>query len=407
MSSAFDLDPASLSAGEQLDALVASQRELDRIEARQLRLLAAIVERSFTDSVAPDLDKVWVKEDIRAALGRSAMYVTSRIAFAQALVHRLPDTLSALEAGTVSIAHAHYLYESVLTLGDADAAAVQAAALPFAVGRDLAAFRRKVRREVVRLDPRTMEQRLDAAIDRRRVWSRPEPDGMTMFGACLPATHAAEIMAAIDFRATEYGPDDPRTIDQRRADALRELVRAGTALSACANCGTHPGPARPAVQVTVALSTLLGIDDEPGELAGHGAIPAALARRVAADPAGTWRRLVTDPMGRLVEYGRRTYRPPADLRRHVIARDLTCRFPTCHRPAHRCELDHVVPWGIGGTTDAANLIALCARHHHAKHEAGWRLRRLPNGSIEWTSPTGHTYLVPAATYPIDTTARAG
>ncbi|MDT4980426.1 MAG: hypothetical protein QOG07_2305, partial [Pseudonocardiales bacterium] len=29
--------------------------------------------------------------------------------------------------------------------------------------------------------------------------------------------------------------------------------------------------------------------------------------------------------------------------------------------------------------------------------------RLDDGSIQWTSPTGHTYLEPAATYPIDQT----
>jgi hypothetical protein len=43
------------------------------------------------------------------------------------------------------------------------------------------------------------------------------------------------------------------------------------------------------------------------------------------------------------------------------------------------------------------------RHHHAKHEAGWQPRRLPNGDLEWTSPTGHVYIKEAATYPIDQT----
>jgi hypothetical protein len=33
--------------------------------------------------------------------------------------------------------------------------------------------------------------------------------------------------------------------------------------------------------------------------------------------------------------------------------------------------------------------------------------RLPDGSIEWTSPTGHKYIEPAATYPIDRTRELG
>jgi 5-methylcytosine-specific restriction endonuclease McrA len=161
---------------------------------------------------------------------------------------------------------------------------------------------------------------------------------------------------------------------------------------------------RPSVQVTVALSTLLGLDEQPGDLDGSGPIPATLARRIAADPSGTWRRLVTDETGRLLDYGRNTYRPPKDLTEHVIARDRTCRFPNCNRKAGRCEIDHRRPWEQGGTTNRANLDALCSRHHHGKHQAGWRPKRLPDGTIEWTSPTGHKYTEEAATYPIDQTA---
>jgi hypothetical protein len=108
-------------------------------------------------------------------------------------------------------------------------------------------------------------------------------------------------------------------------------------------------------------------------------------------------------MGRLLDYGRNTYRPPKDLTEHVIARDRTCRFPNCNRKACRCELDHRRPWGQGGTTNQANLDALCSRHHHGKHEAGWTPKRQPDGSVEWTSPTGHTYVEEAATYPLDHT----
>ena len=151
--------------------------------------------------------------------------------------------------------------------------------------------------------------------------------------------------------------------------------------------------------MTIALSTLLGYDQQPGELDGHGPIPTDLALRLAADPTATWRRLITDEHGRLLDYGRTTYRPPADLTRHVIARDQTCRFPTCNRKAHRCELDHTHPWHTGGTTDPANLNALCRRHHHAKHDTGWQPQRLTDGTIRWTSPTGHTYLVPASQLP--------
>lgn len=51
----------------------------------------------------------------------------------------------------------------------------------------------------------------------------------------------------------------------------------------------------PAIEVRVGLQTLLGLDDEPGDLAGYGPIPAGLARDLAGDRTGTWRRVLTDP----------------------------------------------------------------------------------------------------------------
>jgi hypothetical protein len=208
-------------------------------------------------------------------------------------------------------------------------------------------------------------------------------------------------MAAVTALAARRDSADPRTADQRRADALVQLGLDALAGEISRLLPRHQRM-RPAVQVTVALSTLLGLDDEAGELAGVGAISASAARELAADPSGTWRRLVTDKVGRLVDYGRSVYRPPADLARYVMARDRTCRFPTCTRTAERGELDHTVPWSEGGPTNAANLVALCSRHHHLRHETEWSYASGDDDvGITWRSPTGLTYSVPTATYPED------
>jgi Domain of unknown function (DUF222) len=423
------LDPTALSQPARVDVLTSVERQIAWLQARQLQVLAAMAEDPMPASVAPELDREWVKEEVRAALRESAVGAEIRLGLARELTRRLPETLAALERGEITLRHARCLVEAVAFLDDQTAASVQATALPFAAGRDLAAFRRKVAREVLVADPRSaLERHADQLAD-RRVCINAETDGMASLYGLLPADGAAALMTVLDERAARRERGDERTSDQRRADALVQLaLDARNGRPDCPKCsptqarlpgGDTPATPRPGspggstsprwhsmhptVQVTVALSTLLGFDEAPAELDGHGPIPAELTRRIAADESGTWRRLVTDELGRLIDYGRSTYRPPADLSRYVIARDRTCRFPTCNRRACRCELDHATAWTDGGRTNAANLNCLCCRHHHAKHDASWRLKRRADGGIEWTSPTGHSYVVLPATYPVDTT----
>lgn len=434
MKTSYDCDPLSLSLDDRIGAVVAAEREIARLQARQVRLAAAIANDPCAGAVAPAIEKEYVKEELRAALCESAVAVDTRVALAGMLTERLPATLDALEAGGITIRHVLRLADAIAGLDDEAAGKVEAAALAFAPGRDLSGFCRKVRREVLNLDTRSPEEQLADALERRRVWDGAEQPGMSQFGAVLPAEGSRALMIALDMIAGQAPLDDPRTMDQRRADALVQLgIDALNGYYGCPNCrhssrsnheagldsvtendnadadrgSTAPRwqGLRPRVQVIVAMSTLLGVDNQPGELDGYGPIPAELARRIAADASGTWRRLVTDELGRLVDYGRRRYRPPARLRKFVLARDRECMFPTCHRSACRCEIDHVQPWAAGGETNAENLLVLCCRHHHGKHEAGWTPRRLPDGGVEWTSSQGRVYVVPPTTYPIDTTFR--
>ena len=75
-------------------------------------------------------------------------------------------------------------------------------------------------------------------------------------------------------------------------------------------------------------------------------------------------------------------------------RDLTCRFPGCDEPAEVCDIDHTVPFPLG-PTHPSNLKLLCRYHHLLKTFYtgfdGWADRQLPDGTVEWTAPSGHTY----------------
>jgi hypothetical protein len=73
---------------------------------------------------------------------------------------------------------------------------------------------------------------------------------------------------------------------------------------------TDAGDQRVGVEVRVALSTLLGRDELPGEIPGLGPIPASHARAVVVDqPRAEWRYAITDVTGRLSFEGVTRRRP--------------------------------------------------------------------------------------------------
>ncbi len=386
------LDPAGLSHGGRVDALVALERHLAWLAGMQQRLLAVMA----ADDRSEDR---WVREDVGCALRLSPLTAQRRLAVAETLAQTLPEAGRALRRGRISYLHAMTLAEATYGL-DADvASAVEERVLRRAGGQTLAEFKRSVRRAVHALNPARVEEQRAHAMSERRVCVTARDDGMAELWALLPAEGAAAVMAAVDALASVTSATDPRSADQRRADALVDL---GVAALYDPLLPKAQGM-RPSIHVTVAASTLLGLDEQPGELAGHGPIPASVARRLAADETGTWRRLLTDPAtGALLDYGRETYRPPRDLTEFVITRDQTCAFPGCSRAARCCDLDHRILYDKGGLTSPENLAALCKRHHRVKHEAGWRLDRTTNGSYRWTSPLGHHYETQPPHLPADT-----
>ncbi|MEV1291288.1 DUF222 domain-containing protein [Pseudonocardia sp. NPDC049635] len=194
-------------------------------------------------------------------------------------------------------------------------------------------------------------------------------DGAAAFGAREAADTAASAGSSASLSAS------------LSAEVLAEVVAQVLAARA------DPVPAigrKPLVQVVVSLDTLLG-GDRPGELVGHGPVPATTARALAA--GGVWKRLVVDPLsGEVRDRGRSTYVPPEEMADLVRARDGVCRGPLCSRPIR--DLDHLVPWAEGGTTDVANLHGLCVHHHKLKDAPGWQVLAGVDGALTWISPCG-------------------
>jgi hypothetical protein len=174
--------------------------------------------------------------------------------------------------------------------------------------------------------------------------------------------------------------DDPRTMDQIRADVFLDLLSGG---------GKARGTST-VVDIRVDLTTLIGLDETPGELGGFGPLVAEVTRQVVAGRGPSQHRVTVTDGGGVVWSGVTRRRPLAGQRRSIEAANPTCVFPGCRMPSAECDLDHRRPWSEGGATDEANLQPLCRRDHRRKH-SGWRVSDLGDGSSSWTSPLGRVY----------------
>jgi hypothetical protein len=390
--------PGDVGDAELVEVIAAAERLARWSTALQIQAMAELSRRPvFLPDRARDEDAELRGAGAQVAVELRLAQVTAerRVWVARQLIERFPATFHAVLAGEIDVRRAELIAEVADRHGLHVAEVVEARVLPKAGSRTIGQHRRAIEREILLADPADAQRRHAQAAAGRRVWFTAMPDGMGEVVADLTADGMALVRAMLDAAATGMktaDPDDGRTMDQRRADALVDLARRSLASGRLGGDGIALSTAqgrRPHIQVTVPLSTLIGIDDHPGELTGYGPIPAGVARRIAAD--GVWRRLLTDPAtGRLLDYGTTRYSPPQDLRDVIIGRDRECVFPTCTMPAHRCQVDHTIPHPDGPTAQT-NLGPPCEPHHDLKTRWGWQLDQPEEGRFIWTSPIGKRY----------------
>jgi len=438
----IEIDPRSLGASGRIDYLAA----LDRQESwfyslKQNALIAVAGEYANEDGGIFHCVDDEEREDVAAALRLSPTTAQSRIDVARVLVGHLPNTISALASGDISAAHATVIAKetaSAIRNGlSIDAVfRVEQTALAHAEFHTPGQVANKVKTTIAKLAPEEFEELAERARDARRVTCYPEADGMATVVAILPAEDAQLVMKSIEAFIVKKNADDETesvrisalleeinnvnnsdlndpmiqlkvaelqtqlaassdwsllSADMKRADALSFIASQALA-SLASDVRPHRRPFT--VSVSIDLPTLLGLAENPGQLAGYGAIPASVARKMAAD--ATWQRFVSDPTtGNLLDYGRETYLPPQELVDFLLARDRVCRFPGCRRSGNLADIDHAQSWETGGETNPANLGLLCRRHHRMKTHGGWVLKSNPDGSCLWSSPLGKQYFVPA------------
>jgi len=430
LTSLVAINPHQLSPVDRIDYLTALERQTSWLQALMQRAIVAVAGDQASESNGTDpffgVDEA-EREDISTALRLAPTTAQSRIDVARTLVNFLPNTCSALATGEISPAHATVIAKETASairdgLPESAIFEIEQRALAHAEFHTPGQVANQVRTSIARIDPETFETVVSRAQDTRRVSCYTESDGISTIVAIMPAADAQIVMNSIESfirraQATDTigaasptdsrnsfaasptdsrnsfaaSPTDSRSADMKRADALTSIASAYLASSAEIVI-PHRRPI--SVNVTIDLPTLLGLAENPGQLAGYGAIPASVARELAAD--GKWKRFITDPQtGNLLDYGRQSYEPPQALIDFLIARDRTCRFPGCRRSAALSDLDHAQSWESGGQTSPENLGALCRRHHRLKTHNGWKVDSHADGSCTWTSPLGKEFFTPA------------
>ena len=398
----IEINPRALSSSGRIDYLSALDRQESWICALKQEALVAIAgEYADEDGGIFGCVDDEEREDVATALRLSPTSAQSRIDVARVLVGHLPNTISALSTGEISVAHATVIARETATairngLSEESIFRVEQTALAHAEFHTPGQVGSKVKTTIAKLAPEEFEEIVDRARDSRRVSCYPEADGMATVIAILPAEDAQAVMKSIEaFILKRNSEDAPEwsilSADMKRADALTYI--ASQALSSLAD-EVQPHRRPITISVAIDLPTLMGLAENPGQLAGYGAIPASIARRLAAD--GNWQRFVSDPTtGNLLDFGREKYTPPQELIDYLLARDRVCRFPGCRRTGQSSDIDHAQSWETGGETNPANLGLLCRRHHRMKTHGGWSLESNPDGSCLWKSPQGKTFFVPS------------
>ncbi|MBN9185936.1 HNH endonuclease signature motif containing protein [Microbacterium sp.] len=401
-----------------VDEVADARARIAEQQAREATLLARVLDHALARidaqraaGASGDIVLRSVCAELGVAMRVSDRTVQARLGEAARLIDDYPRTHDALTRGRIERGHAVAIADAGLAISDGDLRRrYEARALEVAEAESVPRTRAAVRAIAAAIDPAAVNASIEQAQRGRSVRVYDLADGMARLLADLP-THLAY---AIHDRLTRIAHDvgtqravtpptssdpggadvatapesDERCTDELRADILSDLLLTSTT-------SAHGDPAvvqtiAGRIQVTVPVLTLAGVSGEPALLAGYGPIDAATARELAAGAPG-WDRVMTHPHTGLPLAVDR-YRPSAELRRFLAARDEHCRFPGCRVAAWRCDIDHTIAASEGGCTACENLADFCRRHHTMKHGGEWTVRQLPGGVLEWTSPCGRIVL---------------
>jgi hypothetical protein len=404
--------------------------------AQRLSAIADVLEARLAADGSANRDQ-WcvdnwdaVAAEVAAAHDVSLGVASHQLLIAQALQERLPRVAEVFAAGLISYRLVNAVVYRTGLITDPAAQAKVDTELAAAVGQWGALSTAKVEAAidcwVDRYDPDAVRRVELAARDRHLdVVADTSGSGVSSVQGLLFSHDAEALDQRLDAMARAVCAGDPRTLEQRRSDALGAWAHGGDRLRCeCGTADCAAAAATPSAVVINVIAEQASLSDDtavhldganpPGpstEQLRQTTIGEALAQPPGTGPANTNPAVVmgggmlpapllaaklasTATIRPVIHPGdsppEPRYAPSAGLARFVRCRDMTCRFPGCDEPADHCDIDHTIAYPVG-PTQAANLKCLCRKHHLLKTFCGWSDRQLPDGTVIWTSPSGQTF----------------
>ncbi|BBX26793.1 HNH endonuclease signature motif containing protein [Mycolicibacterium alvei] len=390
---------------------------------------------------------------VGAACNLSRGAASAQMRIGQALRERLPKVAADFAHGEISAKVISTITWRTQLVTDDDALALIDTALAGAATTYGALTATKTEQAidvwVEKFDPAAVRRTRTAARDRDIHFGDPDdPNGTVSIWGRLLATDAALLRNLLNTMVRGVCDNDPRTLGQRRSDALGAIGAGADHLTCQCNnpdcdatgvdprsravvihllaqmlptraddthndegddhagsdaavetpidepAGSAQPPRDPRIHGKPALAGrgadgTPAVSGSPAVILGGGIVPAPLLAELIA--TGATIKHLTNPEDLTTES---RYRPSTKLAAFVRMRDLVCMFPGCGVAADHCDLDHCDLWPTGAT-HPGNLGPKCRTHHLIKTfntgEGGWTDVQHPDGSHTWTAPTGHTY----------------
>jgi hypothetical protein len=285
-------------------------------------------------------------------------------------LQRMPESVQAVSAGEIGYAHAKAMARTAAAVGPKfDEASLLEKARENSPGK----FYYICNHYRHAADRKGYEAEQADLVENRRLWISKCDDGTVLLSGTFDPEGGAAILTKLDPMARRSGAHDGRSREKRYGDALVEVVSGGGSQAQ--------------IQVTSSLETLLGVAGASAADMEHSSVPISskTIERLACDSSIA--RILLDSESTVIDVGRSKRVVSEPSRRALAARDGHCRWPGCERPASWSAAHHVVHWIHGGTTDLANLILLCHRHHWMVHEGNWQIVRSDDGKMLTIPPT--------------------